>query len=80
MGFLPRRMRAPLMNRFVTSQQVRDINKDIVIWGRKKYRSQPRLFRLDGDIMPFRRYCRQFYPAAQEPTTPVSNRVEVARQ
>ena len=64
-GFLPLGLRAPIMNKFVVSHQIKDIKKDVVIWGRKKYRSRPRLFRLDGDIMPFRRYCRQFYPAPQ---------------
>ena len=50
LGFLPRKIRAPILNNFVASQQIKDIKKDIAVWGRKKYRSQPRLFRLDGDI------------------------------
>ena len=76
LGFLPTGLRAPLMNKFVVSQQINDIKKDVVIWGRKKYRSRPRLFRLDGDIMPFRRYCRQFYPAPQQTSAPASNGAE----
>ena len=62
MRFLPKRMRAPLMNRFIATYQIQDVKKDVTIWNRKKYRSRPRLFRLDGDIMPYRRYCAQFYP------------------
>ncbi len=62
LSFLPRRMRALLMNRFIGSYQIQDVKKDVIIRGRKKYRSRPRLFRLDGDIMLCRRYCRQFYP------------------
>ena len=80
LGFLPSKMRAPIINKFVASQQMRDIKKDVVIWGRKKYRSQPRLFRLDGDIMPFRRYCRQFYPAPDASAAPVAGRAEPAER
>lgn len=80
LGFLPMKMRAPILNKFVASQQIKDIKKDIVIWGRKKYRSQPRLFRLDGDIMPFRRYCRQFYPAPEASGAPVPSRTDGAER
>ena len=76
LGFLPLKMRAPILNKFVASQQIKDIKKDIAIWGRKKYRSQPRLFRLDGDIMPYRRYCRQFYPAPEASSAPVPSRAD----
>lgn len=62
LGFLPKKLRAPLMNKFIAANQIQDVKKDVIIWNRKKYRSRPRLFRLDGDIMPFRRYCAQFYP------------------
>ena len=62
LGFLPKKFRAPLMNKFIAANQIQDVKKDVVIWNHKKYRSRPRLFRLDGDIMPFRRYCAQFYP------------------
>ncbi len=80
LGFLPLRMRAPIMNKFIASYQIRDVKKDVIIWNRKKYRSRPRLFRLDGDIMPFRRYCRQFYPEAQVTANSVQdNAKEVAR-
>ena len=49
------------MNRFMVSQQRHDVLQDVVIWSRKQYRSRPRLSRSDGKIMPFRRYCAQFY-------------------
>ena len=62
LGFLPVRWRAPIMNRFMASQQRHDVLQDVVIWSRKRYRSRPRLSRSDGKIMPFRRYCEQFYP------------------
>ena len=61
LGFLPPRMRAPIMNRFIASQQKNDVLQDVVIWSRKQYRSRPRLCRSDGKIMPFRAYCAQFY-------------------
>ena len=75
LGFLPLRMRAPIMNKLIATYQIQDVKKDVIIWGRKKYRSRPRLFRLDGDIMPFRRYCRQFYPDVREPADSAPNGV-----
>ena len=72
LGFLPKKFRAPLMNKFIAAYQIQDVKKDVIIWNRKKYRSRPRLFRLDGDIMPFRKYCEQFYPSTKTaaPTPP----------
>ncbi len=61
LGFLPKKMRAPIMNRFIASQQKDDVLQDVVIWSNKRYRSRPRLCRSDGKIMPFRAYCAQFY-------------------
>ncbi len=60
--FLPVKLRAPVMNRFIASRQDRDVKDDIVVWSRKKYLSRPRLCRSDGEVMPFRAYCAQFYP------------------
>ncbi len=62
LGFLPLRLRAPLINKFMALQQKEDVLQDVVIWGRKRYTSRPRLCRSDGEIMPFRYYCAQFYP------------------
>jgi hypothetical protein len=62
LGILPRRFRAPLINKFMALQQKEDVLQDVVIWGRKRYQSRPRLCRSDGEIMPFRYYCAQFYP------------------
>ena len=62
LGFLPTRLRAPIMNRFIVSQQRREVLQDVTIWGRKRYQSRPRLCRSDGEIMIFRNYCAQFYP------------------
>ena len=75
LGFLPVRLRAPLMNRFLAAQQHDDVLQDVVIWGRKRYVSRPRLCRSDGKIMPYRAYCAQFYPdpgdaAVPEPVAP----------
>ncbi len=66
LGFLPTRFRAPLMNRFVAAQQDNDVRQDMAIWSLKGYRSRPRLCRSDGEIMPFRAYCAQFYEAGEE--------------
>ena len=62
LGFLPVSLRAPIINRFMASQQRQDVLQDVIIWSNKRYQSRPRLCRSDGKIMPFRRYCAQFYP------------------
>ena len=67
LGLLPTKMRAPIMNYFMAAQQYHDVQQDVIIWENKEYRSRPRLCRSDGEIMPFRYYCAQFYP---DPNTP----------
>ena len=62
LGFLPVGLRAPLINKFMASQQKDDVEQDVIIWSNKQYVSRPRLCRSDGRIMPFRYYCAQFYP------------------
>ena len=62
LGFLPVMFRSPVMNWFIATRQDRDVQDDIVVWSRKQYISRPRLCRSDGEIMPFRAYCAQFYP------------------
>ena len=63
--FLPGRLRLPLLNWLVASQQ-QDVNDDVAIWSRKRYLTRPRLCRSDGKIMPYRAWCAQFYPAQEE--------------
>ena len=63
LGFLPRPLRAPAMNRILTPMQKRDVLQDVKIWSRKRHLRRPRLARSDGEIMRYRAYCRQFYPA-----------------
>lgn len=76
LGFLPVRLRAPIMNRFIASQQDRDVRQDVIIWSHKGYRSLPRLCRSDGEIMTFRAYCAQFYPAPPDPAEPLPHALE----
>lgn len=71
LGFLPVGLRAPLMNRFMSTFQRHDVLQDLVIWEKKRYIPRPRLCRSDGEIMRFRRYCAQFYPAPENTATPV---------
>ena len=66
LGFLPVGWRAPIFNKFMAAQQADDVKQDVVIWSRKRYRSRPRLCRSDGEIMPFRAYCSQFYPEPRD--------------
>ena len=70
LGFLPVSLRAPIMNKFMAAQQHGDVLQDVIIWGRKRYRSRPRLCRSDGEIMPFRYYCAQFYPDPGDAASP----------
>ena len=60
--FLPLALRAKLMNKIMMAAQKRDVLQDVKIWSRKRYQSRPRLCGSDGEIGPFRRYCKQFYP------------------
>lgn len=62
LGFLPTRMRAPIVNKFIADLQIHDVKQDVVIWSRKHYVPRPRLVRTDGEIMKYRAYCAQFYP------------------
>ena len=62
LGFLPVRLRAPIVNRIMASFERRDVLQDIPLWSTKIYRPRPRLARSDGEIMQYRSYCAQFYP------------------
>ncbi|WP_419848705.1 Rieske 2Fe-2S domain-containing protein [Candidatus Poriferisocius sp.] len=62
LGFLPVRLRAPIINKIMAAFEKQDVLQDIPIWSTKQYRSRPRLSRADGEIMQFRSYCAQFYP------------------
>lgn len=63
--FVPKCLRAKIMNNIMLSVQKRDVLQDVVIWRSKKYRSRPRLCRSDGGMGTYRRYCQQFYPELQ---------------
>ena len=62
LGFLPARLRAPVMNKIMAAFERRDVLQDVPIWSTKSYRSRPSLARSDGEIMRYRSYCSQFYP------------------
>ena len=66
LSFLPTRMRAPIVNKFIADLQIRDVQQDVVIWSRKHYVPRPRLVRTDGEIGKYREYCRQFYPGERQ--------------
>ena len=70
LGFLPVGWRAPLLNRFMAAMQQQDVLQDEIIWRNKMYRSRPRLCRSDGEIMPYRAYCAQFYPDPNRSESP----------
>ena len=60
--FIPVKLRHRLMNRILLISQKLDVQQDVTIWGRKRYRPRPRLNLTDGEIPTYRRYCKQFYP------------------
>ena len=62
LGFLPLKLRVPIMNKLVLHFQRQDVLQDVTIWSRKKTRSSPILSSSDGEIMAYRAYCAQFYP------------------
>ena len=70
LGFLPPGLRALVINKFMALQQYRDVLQDVAIWRHKRYRSRPRLCRSDGEIMPYRAYCAQFYPEPENAEGP----------
>ena len=61
LGFVPLRLRTPLMNRIMIRAQKTDVAQDVIIWERKQYKARPRLSRADGEVAVYRRYCDQFY-------------------
>ena len=71
MGFLPPKLRAPIMNKIMAPMQTRDVQQDVVIWSHKRYRSRPQLCFSDGEIMPYRAYCAQFYSDARDSESPL---------
>ncbi len=71
LGFLPVGLRAPIMNKFIPGFQHGDVLQDVVIWSRKRYLVRPRVSFSDGEIMPFRGYCAQFYSVARESDSPI---------
>ena len=72
LAWLPRRLRAPIINKVAVHSQLYDVQQDVVIWSRKRYRSNPHLSRSDGEIMTYRAYCAQFYPELCDSASPPS--------
>ena len=70
LGFLPVRWRAPLVNRFIAGFQRKDVLQDVIIWSNKRYKPKPRLCLSDGEIIPFRTYCEQFYSGYKDSERP----------
>ena len=77
-GFLPVKLRAPVMNKLMSAFQRQDVLQDVAIWSRKRHVDRPRLCRADGEIMPFRAYCAQFYADPQDVEEPVPADPEMA--
>ena len=67
---VPRRLRERIMLPLVMYEFKKNIENDFMIWENKTYREYPLLNEADGDILRFRRFCMQFYPAAD--TAPIA--------
>jgi nitrite reductase/ring-hydroxylating ferredoxin subunit len=63
LGLLPRAVFLPILQKASLARIVGDVRQDFDIWQNKKYVQPPLLVGGDGPIGPYRRYCRQFYPA-----------------
>ena len=48
--------------RMFLHELVVEVLKDSEIWDKQAYQLAPKLSSADRDILPFRRYCEQFYP------------------
>ena len=72
LALLPSRLRAPIINKVAVHSQLYDVQQDVVIWSRKRYRSNPHLSRSDGEIMTYRAYCAQFDPELCDSASPPS--------
>ena len=70
LGFLPTGLRSRIYTGFMVRNQAHDVRDDIPIWNSKCSVPRPILNRLDGELMVFRRFCRQFYPTDAEAGTP----------
>ena len=78
LGFLPVRLRTFIMNKINVAMQNRDVQQDAVIWSHKRHRPRPRLCSSDGEIMPYRAYCAQFYPGPSDSTSPLPETPDLA--
>ena len=62
LNLLPRRLREKILLPLVMYEFRKNIERDFMVWENKAYKERPMLNKSDGDILKFRRYCRQFYP------------------
>ena len=66
LNLLPRRLRENILLPLVMYEFRKNIERDFMVWENKVYKERPMLNKSDGDILKFRRYCRQFYPDQPE--------------
>src|SRR5690606_35854405 len=63
LAVLPKRWVQALVEELVLRAYVHDIAQDFDIWQNKRYTERPVLADGDGPVGPYRKWCRQFYPA-----------------
>lgn len=55
----------PFIHRLIKRNIINDFRQDIPVWENKRYYPVPLLVKGDGEIMKFRRWCKQFYTGRQ---------------
>ncbi|MFE0063128.1 Rieske 2Fe-2S domain-containing protein [Streptomyces sp. NPDC059003] len=51
----------PIVSRVMSAGAVRQGNKDVIIWGHRRFVEHPKLARGDGPIMEYRRWAARFF-------------------
>jgi nitrite reductase/ring-hydroxylating ferredoxin subunit len=67
LGLLPRTIVQRIVHRAAFQGYAHDVSQDFDIWQHKIYVERPVLATGDGPVFRYRRWARQFYPAAGEP-------------
>ena len=69
LGMLPSWISRRFIPRILRHELELDVMKDARIWATQRYQPMPALSKDDHDIYRFRRYCEQFYAAAEAAST-----------
>ena len=65
LAFLPRAVAMRIVSEMALKSYTDDIEQDFDIWENKRYLQPPALADGDGPVGPYRKWCKQFYPAIE---------------